>query len=83
MVIEWDPRDRIFVVTVPEISGCRTHGKTYEEAVRNGREIIELCVDSMRELDEPLPSFRSFHFQPDIYKSDQSATPTIPARRAS
>ncbi len=33
MNIQYDPVDRIYVVTVPELPGCRTHGKTYEEAV--------------------------------------------------
>ena len=36
MVIQWDPRDDIYVVTVPELPGCRTHGKTYKKAVRQG-----------------------------------------------
>ncbi len=32
MNIQYDPIDHIYVVTVPELPGCRTHGKTYEEA---------------------------------------------------
>src|SRR5579864_1467654 len=31
MLIQWDEDDQIYVVTVPELLGCRTHGKTYEE----------------------------------------------------
>ena len=34
MLIEWDPDDKIYVVTVPELEGCMTHGHTYEEARR-------------------------------------------------
>ena len=30
MVIEWEPQGRVFVVTVPELPGCRTHGVTYD-----------------------------------------------------
>ncbi len=41
MIIQWDPADRIFIVTVPELPGCRTHGATYEEAVRQGQDAIE------------------------------------------
>ena len=33
MVIQWEPQGGVFVVTVPELPGCRTHGATYEEAV--------------------------------------------------
>ncbi len=32
MIIQWDSRDNIFVVRVPELPGCVTHGTTYEEA---------------------------------------------------
>ena len=32
LLMVWDPDDEIFVVTVPELPGCRTHGTTYEEA---------------------------------------------------
>ena len=41
MIIQWDERDNIFVVTVPELPGCQTHGKTYEEAVQQGKDAME------------------------------------------
>jgi predicted RNase H-like HicB family nuclease len=37
MLIQWDPRDQIYVVSVPELPGCMTHGRTYEEAVQQGQ----------------------------------------------
>jgi predicted RNase H-like HicB family nuclease len=40
MNIQWDEDDQIFVVTVPELPGCRTHGATYEEAVQQGQDAI-------------------------------------------
>ena len=33
MVIQWDSQDKIYIVSVPELPGCRTHGRTYEEAI--------------------------------------------------
>jgi hypothetical protein len=36
MIIEWDDDDKIYVVTVPELPGCMTHGHTYEEAIQQG-----------------------------------------------
>ena len=60
MIIEWDDRDDIFVVTVPELPGCRTHGKTYEEAVQQGREAIESWVDFLRDIGEPVPQPKKF-----------------------
>ncbi len=44
MVIEWSDEDNAFIVTVPELVGCRTHGQTYEEAVKNGQEVLEMFV---------------------------------------
>ncbi len=62
MILEWDPRDRIYIATVPEIRGCRTHGKTLEEAVRQGRDAMEGWVDIMREDGEPLPAPKYFAY---------------------
>ncbi len=41
MIIQWEPEGGVFVVTVPELPGCRTHGSTYEEAVQQGQDAIE------------------------------------------
>ena len=45
MIIEWDPDDKIYVVTVPELPGCITHGHTYEEAVKQGKDAIETWIE--------------------------------------
>ena len=60
MQIQWDDEDQIFVVTVPELPGCMTHGQTYEEAVRQGRDAIETWIDGARECGEPLPAPRVY-----------------------
>src|SRR5688572_2184990 len=41
MVIHWSDEDGVFLVTLPEFGDARTHGETYEEAVRMGKELIE------------------------------------------
>lgn len=56
MIIQWDEDDRIFVVNVPELPGCMTHGKTYEEAVKQGKEAIEGWLNVARDLDWPIPA---------------------------
>ncbi len=55
MIIQWDADDRIFVVTVPELPGCITHGATYEEAVRQGQDAIESWVMVAHEMGRPVP----------------------------
>lgn len=34
-----------FVASVPTLPGCHSQGKTYEEALKNIKEAIELCLE--------------------------------------
>lgn len=60
IVLEWDPDGRVYIATVPELSGCRTHGATLEEAVTHAQEVIALCVDSLREEGRNVPPPKYF-----------------------
>jgi len=60
MVIEWSDEDKLYIVTVPELPGCRTHGATYEEAARQGQDAMESWVDAAREDGDRLPAPRDF-----------------------
>jgi predicted RNase H-like HicB family nuclease len=55
LTIDWDPEDGIFVVTVPDLPGCRTHGRTYEEAARNAQDAIESWLEAARADGQPAP----------------------------
>lgn len=55
MIIQWDERDNIYVVNVPELPGCMTHGKTYEEALQQGQDAIESWITVAKELWRPIP----------------------------
>lgn len=55
MLIEWEPKGQVFVVTIPELRGCRTHGETYEEAVGQGQEVIEAWIEAMQHWGRPVP----------------------------
>jgi predicted RNase H-like HicB family nuclease len=59
MIIEWGPDDHIFVVSVPELPGCMTHGKTYEEAVKQGQDAIESWIMGAKEFGVPIPAPKS------------------------
>jgi len=55
MEIIWSDEDQAYIVTVPELPGCRTHGSTYEEAVQRGKEAIESWVEASRAWGDPIP----------------------------
>ncbi len=48
IVIEQD-KDGIFIIECPAFEGCRSYGKTIDEALSNIREAIQVCID---EIDE-------------------------------
>lgn len=45
-----------YTVTVPALSGCITYGATFEEAMKNAREVILLCLEIMRDDGEKFPT---------------------------
>lgn len=53
VVIEQD-EDRMFVATCPALQGCYTQGETYEQALANIREAVELHLEARRDLGEPI-----------------------------
>ncbi len=66
MIIQWDEDDKIFVVDVPELPGCMTHGKTYEEAVQQGKEAIEGWLETAKELGWPIPAPKVAAWQSEL-----------------
>lgn len=56
IIIQWSDEDKCYVVSLPEWGEyCHTHGDTYEEALKNAQEVIEMLIESYLEDDEPLP----------------------------
>lgn len=59
MLVQWSEDDQLFLVTIPEFAGqvvmpC-THGKTREEAIRNGEDVIEMYLDAWQAEGELIP----------------------------
>jgi len=52
LVIERD-EDDFYIVECPVFSGCYTQGKTMSEAIKNIKEVIDLCLE---EKDNSSPS---------------------------
>ena len=59
MILQWSDEDELFLVTIPEFSErvvmpC-THGKTREEAICNGEEVIEMYLEGWQAEGELIP----------------------------
>ncbi len=55
-----------YVVECPVIPGCMSQGETEEEALRNIREAIQLCLEVRREKGWPL-AIRSLEIEVPVY----------------
>ena len=56
IIIQWSEEDKCYIVTLPEWGEfCHTHGDTYEEAIKNAHEVLELLVESSLEDGKTLP----------------------------
>jgi len=53
--INWSPEDNAYVVNVPELPGCTTHGDTRENALQMAEEAIEAYIDSLKVRRLPIP----------------------------
>ncbi|NJL38959.1 MAG: type II toxin-antitoxin system HicB family antitoxin [Leptolyngbyaceae cyanobacterium SM1_4_3] len=61
IIIQWSEEDQCYVVSLPEWGEyCHTHGDTYEEALQNAREVLELLTESALGTGRPLPEPRLF-----------------------
>jgi predicted RNase H-like HicB family nuclease len=47
ILIETD-EDGIYIVSCPSFKGCHSYGKTIEEALKNIKEAIELCIEDFK-----------------------------------
>ena len=72
MVIQWSNIDNCYLVGLPDFPGqqWRTHGDTYDEAVNNGTEVLELLIEDYQISGEtlPLPSV----LEEKVSKSDRT-----------
>jgi predicted RNase H-like HicB family nuclease len=59
IVINFDPRDSIYVAEVPELRGAKTHGSTPAEAAENAVIVAALWIRSARMFNEQVPRPRA------------------------
>ncbi|MBN2542281.1 type II toxin-antitoxin system HicB family antitoxin [bacterium] len=58
IIIFWSDEDKAFVADVPELPGCMAHGDSYEKALANAKEAIDLWLETAREFGDPIPEPR-------------------------
>jgi predicted RNase H-like HicB family nuclease len=55
MLIQWSDEEKAFLVTFPDLPGCKTRGASYAEAARNGQEALEQTIEVHLAEGRPLP----------------------------
>ena len=50
--IYWSANDSAFIAEARELPGCTAHGDTYEQALKNIRDAIQLRLDTEKEGDD-------------------------------
>ena len=56
IIIQWSDEDKKYVVSLPEFGPyAHTHGDSYEEALKNGQEILELLIEDYQVRNQKLP----------------------------
>ena len=58
VIIYWSDEDNSYVAEVPELPGCMSDGKTYEEALANVRVIIDDWIETALEKGRTIPEPR-------------------------
>jgi predicted RNase H-like HicB family nuclease len=53
IIIYWDNRDKCYIADVPELSGCKAHGASYEKALLKAKEAIALWIDHCQRVWRP------------------------------
>lgn len=55
IILYWSNDDEIFIAEVPELPGCKAHGNTQNDALRNAQEAIELWITTAKEFNDQIP----------------------------
>ena len=56
VIIYWSEEDDAYIAEVPELPGCASDGKTYQEALANAENVIQEWIKTARELGRSIPA---------------------------
>jgi len=54
-IVFWNQEDDTYIAEVPQLQGCLAHGNTYESALANVKQAIELWIETAIEFGDPIP----------------------------
>ena len=55
IIIYWSQDDQLFIAEVPELAGCKSDGKTYQEALSNVELIIDDWIETAKSIGRAIP----------------------------
>jgi len=56
IVIQWSEEDNCYVVSLPEFGPyVHTHGDSYEEALQNAQEVLQMLIEDVPKESLPQP----------------------------
>ncbi|MBF0211239.1 MAG: type II toxin-antitoxin system HicB family antitoxin [Desulfamplus sp.] len=55
IIIYWSEEDQLFIANVPELSGCMAHGASYDSALANIKDAMDLWINTAKEFNDPIP----------------------------
>lgn len=70
IILEPNPDEGVYTVTVPALPGCITQGKTIEECQARAKEAIAVWIADAEEHGEPVPTET---MRPEILTVDVAA----------
>jgi predicted RNase H-like HicB family nuclease len=70
ILVEQD-EDNVYIVSCPVFKGCHSYGNTIDEALKNIREVIEMCLAEEEEMVTEINRFVGFR---EMEVSIRSAT---------
>lgn len=55
IIIYWSKDDDAYIAEVPELPGCMTDSKTYQDALNSVKAIIAEWIETAKELNRTIP----------------------------
>lgn len=55
IIIYWSAEDEAYIAEAPELPGCLAHGSSYDEALDNVKDAMQLWLETAQEFGDPIP----------------------------